>query len=798
MTHGQASRGCQSPDSSNVTKRSRRSGGKNPGINIPGSPRMFASRNKRSVLCFRSDAVKLAAQVADSVNRAFEGVAYNGGLMYPTLIVGRETITGPVVVDLDSVVIPSQNRPVLDDHDDTTDGLIGRTNSLTIDQYQLNVKGVIYTKKTRAQKILSANDGGHSWQLSVGMDNFTIQRVPANQTVMVNQQTFKGPLTVLRGAYFTDLSFVAVGGDDSTWAKIAAKRSRHSVARSSRVRASKTSKEGLFNMSFEDWMKLNHPEVDLSTLSAGDKESYRQTYLGTINDDDDDEEEEDTVDELTEAETQTALAAARRKKARLAAGRIPVRGGDGASLDRIVERATQSALAATRLEAARVAHIQAMSNGDEAGAAAAIANRTPAKDYELARLRAGRSTASGASSKPADDEAQVMEAALLINGNFDLTRLGKYFSQDIMNRANAGRYRGFSLVECGDRLIREAGLGFDGNRKQTSHMQAVRSASDKLRAGGFTSMTLSSILENAADKVLIDAYQAVETMWQNFCAVRSLNDFKIHSQYALDPLSVFQPVGSDGDFAQLQFGDRKYSLQAGSYGVRFKIDFQTWRNDDLGSINNRIGTIGTLGASTIEQIAFALLMSGVNNTAMFHANNNNYDATSASILGIAGLTFAETLWGNQVRQNGTPLGVSPQMLMVGTALKTLSGQLFTSQKLNEVFTTAQTRTGPVGSDNPFVGRYKPVVAPQLNNTALKQNDGKTAFAHQDAGLWMLMARQGNNAPFHVGFLDGQQSPKIEVINNQSEMIGFELAAGMHFGVGFGDPKLAMAFNPNAA
>jgi hypothetical protein len=764
------------------------------GLTHPGSPKLFASRKSRGVVCFRSDSVKLAAQMAGDANRAFEGVAYNGGLMYPTLIVGRETITGPVVVDLDTVVIPSQQRPVLDDHDDSTDGLIGRTTSLTIDQYQLNVKGVIYTKKFRAQKILSANDGGHSWQLSVGMDNFTIQRVPADQTVMVNQQTFKGPLTVLRGAYFTDLSFVAVGGDDSTWAKIAAKRSRHSKARS--ARASNNPKEGFSNMCFEDWMKANHPDVDVPTLSADDKESYRQKYLGSIDNDDDINDDEDESDNLTDNEKKKAMAAYARRQV-LAAARQPI-GSDGASLDRIVQRATEEAIKATRLEAARVAHIQAMANGDEAGAAAAIANGTPAKDYELARLRAGRSTASGASSKPAEDEAQVMEAALLINSNFDLTRLGKYFSEQIMNRATAARYRGFSLVECGDRLIREAGLGFDGNRRQTGHMQAVRSASDKLRAGGFTSMTLSSILENAADKVLIDAYQAVETNWQNFCAIRSLNDFKIHSQYALDPLSVFQPVGSDGDFSQLQFGDRKYSLQAGSYGVRFKIDFQTWRNDDLGSINNRIGVIGQLGASTIEQIAFALLMSGINNTAMFHSSNNNYDSTSASTLGIAGLTLGETMWANQTRQNGTPLGVSPQMLMTGTALKTLGGQLFTSQKLNEVFTTAQTRTGPAPSDNPFVGRYKPVVAPQLNNALLKQNDGKTAFPHQDNGLWMLMARQGNNAPFHVGFLDGMQSPKIEVINNQSEMIGFELAAGMHFGVGYGDPKLAMAFNPNNA
>jgi hypothetical protein len=759
-----------------------------------------ARKSTVAVVCFRSDAIKLAAYVAGAANRSFEGVAYNGGLMFPTLTVGRETITGPVVVDLDSVRIPSQKRPVLDEHDDSTDGLIGSTTSVVREGNTLAVKGVIYSQKDRAKKILSATDAGHSWQLSVGMDDFRIERVPTGTTVRINGQDFPGPLTVLRNAYFTDVSFVTVGGDDTTWARIAAKRAARSKARRSGSFL-KASKEGISNMSFEDWMKANHPDVDLSALSATEKAEYREMYLGTQNDDEDeDETEEENDEELTEEEKKAAVEAYRKRKAKLAAGRKRPLGGDGASLDQIVERATQAAIRATRLEAARVDQIRAMSNGDIEGAAKAIADGTSAKDYELAQLRAGRTRHSGAATKTDDNEHLVMEAALLINGGMDPNRLGKFFDEQIMNRVTAKKYRGFSLVECGDRLIRLAGGGYDGARNQEAHMRAVRSANSKLEATGFTSMTLSSILENAADKVLIDAYQAVETSWQSFCAVRSLNDFKQHSQYALDPLSVFQKVGSQGDFANLQFGDRKYSLQADSYGVRFKIDFQTWRNDDLGSINNRIASIGMLGASTIEQVVHVVLMAGIGNTAMFHANNRNYDVTSACALSINGLTFAETLWANQIRQNGTPLGVAPQQLMVGTANKTNAGILFTSAKLNEVFTTGQTRTGPVAQDNPFVGKYKPTVNPYLNNTLLKNNTGPAAvsLAHQDPGLWMMFARMGNNAPFHIGFLDGQQGPKVETINNQTEMIGFELAAGMHFGVGYGDPLLAMCFNPNNA
>jgi hypothetical protein len=475
-------------------------------------------------------------------------------------------------------------------------------------------------------------------------------------------------------------------------------------------------------------------------------------------------------------------------------------GGDGVSIDRAVERATESAVKAMRAEAARCAHIDAIA-GDEHRelAAKAKADGTPAKDFELTVLRSNRSFPSGASTKEEGDESELFEAALLVNTGFDQALMKKYFDEKTMNVALSSRFRGFSMVELADRLIQRAGIPYRGMRKQTGHMEAYRSAENKLRASGFTSMTLSSILENAADKVLLNQYQAVETQWQKLCSVRSLNDFKVHSQYALDPLSVFQEVSPEGDFSNLQFSDRKYSLQANSYGTRFKIDFQTWRNDDLGSINDRIGSLGMLSAQTIEMVLHMLLLQGINNSALFHANNKNYLYGANAAFSFAGLTAAESLWDNQVRQNGTPLGISPQMLLVPTTLKAPANQLFTSSKLNEVFTTAQTRTGPVGSDNNYQGKYQPVVDPYLNNTLIKYSVGRgpaVSFPKQDSGFWFLFARQGNIAPLHIGFLDGQQTPKVEIIQNQSEMIGFELAAAMHFGVGYGDPKLASCFDPN--
>ena len=144
--------------------------------------------------------------------------------MFPSLTIGGRENTGPVVIDLISLKIPSENRPVLDNHDSSTDGLIGRTVSVKKTGNQIEVAGFIYPKNVRAQKILSANDAGKSWQLSIGADNFVAQQVPTGQTVLVNGQTFDGPLTVIYNAWLTDISFVDEGGDNSTWATIQARR----------------------------------------------------------------------------------------------------------------------------------------------------------------------------------------------------------------------------------------------------------------------------------------------------------------------------------------------------------------------------------------------------------------------------------------------------------------------------------------------------------------------------------------------------------------------------------------------
>ncbi len=200
---------------------------------------VFAIRAARSTTTALGDAVpkkqklsfnvrvKLKGRVAANGNRNFFGIAYTGGIMYPSITLpdGRNE-RGPVVLDLDTLTIAKVEIPVLDDHDESPDGTIGRTLSIRVQRptYQMPVTGVIYGNKARARKYVEAAEGGHKWQLSVGTDSFRLQRVPQGKSVRVNGRVFHGPVSIVRGAYLTDLSFVAIGADDRTEAVIEARR----------------------------------------------------------------------------------------------------------------------------------------------------------------------------------------------------------------------------------------------------------------------------------------------------------------------------------------------------------------------------------------------------------------------------------------------------------------------------------------------------------------------------------------------------------------------------------------------
>jgi len=144
----------------------------------------------------------------------FSMVAYSGA---PMRLAGWRH---PVVVDLDGMSIPSQNRPIRMGHD-AMHG-VGHTDSIRIEDGRLVATGVVSRGTEAAREVVTSARNGFPWQASIGASVDEHEFIKENQTVVVNGRQLAGPLNVVRRSTLGEISFVDLGADQTTSASVAA------------------------------------------------------------------------------------------------------------------------------------------------------------------------------------------------------------------------------------------------------------------------------------------------------------------------------------------------------------------------------------------------------------------------------------------------------------------------------------------------------------------------------------------------------------------------------------------------
>jgi phage major head subunit gpT-like protein len=721
----------------------------------------------------------LAKLTAAASSVAFEGSAYNGGIMYPSCD-GLPPGT-PVVLDLDTLTIPDTVRPVLDDHDATTDGVIGETKMLAVrkSDYTLPVNGVLYPDKPRTKNLMAAKD--HRWQLSVGVEQYTLEKIAAGRSVNVNGRTFQGPLVVARNAYLTDLSFVAVGGDDSTWARIAAARAR-------RLRAAHT---GVNPMTFDQWL-ANTFAMDAKTLTPEQTTKFQAMF--------DMEMAEPAADQAIEAATGKPAASVTQPAAQSAAQ---------PAAQPIVQPAPVVAASRTtvkdnammfKMEARRIAQIERITAGhDDIYNKAVDGDWTPEQTrdaVELKTLRAGRAKPGAVASGTTKDidaalQSDTLQASLLLSSGMPEVRVAKLFAkrgnaERILNDAMDEDHRGMSFQRLFDRCIRAAGETPHSNREGRTFLESARNSNRQLKAAGFTTMTISYILENFAQKTLLDGWDSMQAKWKEFCVMRSNVDFKPHSRYALDFTGQFRKVTPKGELQHVSLSDARYTSTLDTFGAVVTLDRQTYINDDLGAFTQRLSELGMLGAQSVEEAAFTLLLASIG--SFFSAGNGNYISGASSALSVDSLATARKSFGNMVGPNSKPINVEMTKLLVGTVLQTAADVIYRSESIQLASSTVKTPTR-----NAFYNMFNPIASPYLNNTAIKAQDDAgnlSAISGQSDTLWFGFGQQGNRSAMSVAFLNGAQSPTVQSQPApEIEILGEQYRAFIDYGVATEDYRL---------
>lgn len=648
----------------------------------------------------------------------FKMVAYTGGSM---LLGGWPH---PVVVDLSGMKVTAKSRPILRDHEPGK--VVGHTTQVDIQPAKIGVEGVLSADNLFSREVATSAGNGFPWQASIGAKVDKAVFVEEGESVEVNGRKFTGPVYVARRTTLGEISFVALGADDNTSARLAASAAASFV--------------GVNPMKFEQWVEA------------------KGFTLADLND------------------TQTAsLKAAFEKEtapppvAPPAAPPVQAANGTGAKTldDVIAERRKEDARVEeiTRITASAMNERPFMTDEFEKMARAAIESKATAQEFELAVLRASRAPASiGGRGREIDrrTNAKVVQAALCKAGG--LKTLEKVFDEQTLEAADRRHPNGIGLQEVMLLAARENGFTDVSVRNVRGLLEAALPPRD-IRAQGYSTFSLSGILGDTANRFLNAGFTAVESSWRQIAATRSVTDFRAITSYSLTGGMMYEKVGPQGELKHAELGEESYTNRAETYGRMFAISRQDIINDDLGALTQIPQKLGRGGALKLNDVFWTEFM---DNGTFFTAERGNYDEDADTALSIGGLTLAENLFLAQTDPDGYPMATTPRILLVPNGLTVTASQLMSETRVID-----GTGTALQPASNPHAGKYRVVSSSYLSNANYTGNS---------ATAWYLLADPSDMPVIEVAFLNGRDTPIVESADADFNTLGVQFRGYHDFGV----------------
>ena len=642
--------------------------------------------------------------------------AYTGGAMQ---LAGWRY---PVVVDLEGLSVGRQRRPILLDHTRDVDFVMGQTDSVVPMNGQLIVAGQVMGESPKARQVIALNDKGFAWQASIGARADQVEFVAEGKTAQANGREFAGPVNIARRATLGEISFVVLGADDNTSAQIAA----------TQLEQPDQPDQENEKMAFNEWLAAQG--FDSDSLSESQTTSLQAMF--------DREQKPATQPENIPSPTQTLRAEA-------------------------------------AAEAERIGAIHKLCAGKQADLEAkAIGEGWDVTRTELELLRAARPAGPAIHTSTKNHSSTAIEAAMCLSVKMPEEKVRSWYGDQTMEAAQSRDLRGIGLNELMHRVIQAAGLYVRPGRMSDDTIRTAFEADRTLRAsgGGFSTISLSGILSNVANKAMLEAYTAIASIATRICAQADVNDFKQVTRYRLTGQGTFEKVGPDGELKHAQVTEESYTNQIDTYGRIIALTRQMMINDDLGAFLQIPRILGRQSALAVESAVFTLLLS--NPASFFSAGNKNLVTGASSALQISALTTVEQAFADQTDKDGKPILLTPAILLVPTALKVTAQQLMTETRVNE-FTNVDK---PKPANNPHAGKWEPLASPYLNSQGI---------AGGSATAWYLLANPADVAAMEIAYLRGQRSPVIESGETDFDTLGMKWRGYFDFGVAMQDYRAAV-------
>ena len=674
-----------------------------------------------------------AAAEDDKGLRKFSMTAYTGGKMMVRW--GH-----PVVVDLSGLRVSAKSRPILRDHDPAQ--IVGHTTEIST-AGSIKLKGVISAANQHAQEVQASSDNGFPWQASIGASPERVVFVDRGETIQVNGRTFSGPIYVAKQATLKEVSFVALGADDNT---------------SSRLEGgTKPSTIEVTTMDFEKWLQAKGFS-DANTLTDEQK-----TALKAMFDAEKTKPQEFDPAKMT-AEQKAAL------KAIFDSEKKDDKNPHGEEFRTVLEaerKEKQRIDAINGIAAQAIKDYPTQLDTIESLVTAAHKDKTvDSRLFELEMLRAMRPAGPGTIRRGGEEGIGDKVIVAAICKTLRLRDVEKQFDERTLDATDKYFKMGIGLQQLLFKAAAANGHSYDSAANVRGLLQAAFAGQPgAIQASGFSTFSLTGILSDVMNKMLLDHFNAVEGTWRQISAIRPVRDFRTINSYSLTGDLQYEKVGPTGEIKHGTISETSYTNKAETYARMLAVTRNDIVNDDLGAFQRIPQRLGRGAALAINDVFWTIFL---NNSSFFTAGNNNVSTGAGSALDATGaaINAAEVVFAAQTDPDGKPLGLMPRILLVPPTLANTAARL-----MGSMLTTGGSDN--VADKNVYQGKYRVASSVYMENSSYT---GNSAAAHY------LLADPQDMPVIETVFLNGRDVPVVESADADFNTLGIQIRAYHDFGV----------------
>ncbi len=671
----------------------------------------------------------------DDGPKAFSSTFYTGG---PLTVAGWDM---PVIVDLAGL---KAGKVLVANLDHDTTKRVGNFEAVN-DGKTLVANGRATAATAARDEVVKSAQAGYQWQASLEVNPTKVEQLAKGKTAVVNGQTIEGPAYITRTGTLKGFGFVSHGADDNTTATIAAASASINKGKS-------------MDPKLKTWIEAMGFDVD--QLDADQIAGLTANYNGQNSK----TKKVAASDNPFEARK---IEAKRKQDMRdIADATIERRNSSEDEIDAIEKMYDHAVKAGMSVTEFRVELMEAT---------------TP----QIHPIRTGRG-------KDAQLNNRILEAAICQAGRIE--NLDKHYDDQTLQLAH-DRFKGGGIGLKQLLLLCAEANGYNGSYASDVNVEVQRAAfgmqgNRQIKAQGWSTIDIASILSNTANKFLREGWNAVDMTAMRLSAIRNVRNFQAISTVSLTGDLMFEELGAAGEIKHGTLGNVAYTNKVDTQAKMLVITRQDIINDDLGALVAVPRRLGRGSALKLNDIFWTAFLYGetsgffsATHTTAGNTGNSNLNTGAADVT-LAGLTATELLFLNQVDPNGKPLGTQPAIMLVPTALKAAAAALLDPQ--SKLITGASSTLSDV---NVFAGRFRLESSPYMHNTA---------YTGASSQAWYLMADPMDLPTIEIAALNGRVEPVIETADADFNVLGIQMRGYSDVGVALQEFRACVKADGNAS